>query len=38
MIAGAVFRYVTQSDARFYQMFRPRITLWQWGEEEKPRG
>ncbi len=38
MLAGAVFRYVTQDDDRFYEFVRPYTTLWEWREDEKPPG
>ncbi len=38
MVAGAVFRYVTQGDARFYKAIRPYTTLWEWTGNEKPPG
>ncbi|RLC96976.1 MAG: hypothetical protein DRI77_07845 [Chloroflexi bacterium] len=38
MVAGAVFRYVTQGDARFYEIIEPHTRLWKWTGNEKPPG
>ncbi|HEC36206.1 MAG TPA: DUF3800 domain-containing protein [Anaerolineae bacterium] len=38
MVAGAVFRYVTKGDMRFYEIIRPYTTLWEWTGNKKPPG
>lgn len=38
MVAGAVFRYATQGDDRFYGLVQPQTTLWEWSRNEKPTG
>lgn len=38
MVAGAVFRYVSQGDTRFYELICPYTMLWEWTVNEKPPG
>lgn len=38
MVAGAVFRYVTRGDERFYKVIQPYTALWKWTGNEKPPG
>ena len=38
MVAGAMFRYVTRGDERFYKVIQPYTALWKWTGNEKPPG